>query len=354
MLAVKSWVYSGEILATEVARTPIFDFAFDALESDELFDAAVDLICDVIHETQENAENMSVIERILPRLVALRPRIREHLDDSDRMRGYARIFAEAGETYRALLLEHTDTFYPIVEAIAECTACTDLDVVPITFPFWYRLAQSLGKRSSMPPMFTQAYAALVDIIIRHLHFPTDWSSLTSQEQDDFRSFRHHMGDTLKDCCYVLGSDACLQRAFDLLQVALSAGAVQWQQVEAPLFSMRSMGAQLDVHDDRVVPQIIDIVPRLPNHSRIRYSATMVISRYTEWLTHHPAYIPGLMTYVSAGFDDQDAEVPAASSQAIFYMCKDCPTVRQAFIFPVGDDDTDMWTAASRLVRADTA
>ncbi|KAH7104256.1 ARM repeat-containing protein [Auriculariales sp. MPI-PUGE-AT-0066] len=334
MLTVRSWVAAGEILAIDVARTPIFDFAFNALDSDPLFDAAVEMICDVIHETQENTENMSVIERIVPRLIALRPRLTEHREDSDRMRGYTRVFTEAGETYRALLLEHTETFYPLVEAIAECTACSDLDVVPITFPFWYRLAQSLGKRSAMPPTFTQAYAALVDIIIRHLHFPTDWESLTAQERDDFRSFRHHMGDTLKDCCYVLGSDVCLLRAFDLLTAALTrstAGAVLWQEIEAPLFSMRSMGGQLDAHDDRVIPQIIDLIPQLPAHSRIRYSATMFISRYTEWLTNHAAYIPGLMTYVSSGFDDPDPEVSAASSQAIFYMCKDCPSHLVTFV-----------------------
>ena len=331
MLSVRSWVAAGEIMAVDVAQTPIFDFAFDALDSDPLFDAAVDLICDVIHETQENSENMNVIERVVPRLIALKPLLSQHGDDSDRMRGYTRVFCEAGETYRSLILEHTETFYPLVEAIAECSACTDLDVVPITFPFWYRLSQSLGKRSSMPPLFTQAYAALADIIIRHLHFPQDWNSLTLQERDDFRAFRHHMGDTLKDCCYVLGSDVCLERTFDLLTAAMSRGTVQWQEVEAPLFSMRSMGAQIDLHDERVIPRIMEIIPRLPDHSRIRYAATLVISRYTEWLRHHPNYIPGLMTYVSAGFDDPDTEVPAASSQAIFYMCKDCPNHLITFV-----------------------
>ncbi|KZW02101.1 ARM repeat-containing protein [Exidia glandulosa HHB12029] len=330
LLVVKSWIASGEILAGSLARTPIFDLAFDALASDPLFDAAVDTVCDIIHETQELDENMQVVERILPRLIALKPLLATSHDDPDRMRGYTRIFTEAGETYRTLLLDHTQTFYPIVEALAECTAYTDLDVVPITFTFWYRLAQSLGKRSTVPPLFIQAYQALVNITIRHLHFPADQSSMTLQELDDFRAFRHHIGDTLKDCCHVLGSEMCLKRAYELLTTAMT-GAQTWQEVEAPLFSMRSMGAQMDVKDESVIPLIMDVIPQLPNHPRVRYSATLVIARYTEWLNLHPSYIPGLMTFVSAGFDDADSEVPAASSQAIFYMCKDCPTHLITFV-----------------------
>jgi len=38
----------------------------------------------------------------------------------------------------------------------------------------------------------------------HLPFPSDLSSLTRQEVDDFRSFCHVMGD-----CYVLGAEQCL-------------------------------------------------------------------------------------------------------------------------------------------------
>ncbi|EJD55376.1 ARM repeat-containing protein [Auricularia subglabra TFB-10046 SS5] len=331
LLVVKSWIASGEVLVQSLARTPIFDLAFDALASDRLFDAAVDTVCDIIHETQEMDENMNVIERIVPRLIALKPLLPGALEDPERMRGYTRIFTEAGETYRALLLDHTETFYPIVEAIAECTACPDLDIVPITFTFWYRLGQSLGKRSSVPPTFIQAYQALADIIIRHLHFPADASTLSLQEQDDFRSFRHHMGDTLKDCCYVLGSEPCLKRAYELLTTAMGRATVSWQEIEAPLFSMRSMGAHIDVNDDDIIPKIMELVPQLPNHSRVRYSATMVIARYTEWMQTHLSYITGLLSYVSAGFDDPDSEVQAASAQAIYYMCKDCPKHLTSFV-----------------------
>lgn len=325
---VRSWIYSGELVASALGDSPLLVYAFAALASDELFDAAVNLICDVIHETQEVGENMSVILLIVPRVIDLRVMLATHKDDSDRMRGYTRIFAEAGETYRLLLLQAPDQFLPIVEAIAECTAYHDLDVVPITFNFWYRLAQSIGKLSVVPPVLHEAYSALVEIIIRHLHFPSDPSAMTSQEAEEFRSFRHVMGDTLKDCCHVLGTDKCLARAYEMILSAINAGGanVQWQAIEAPLFSMRSMGAELDPMDNQILPNIMDVIPSLPVHPRVRYAALLVISRYTQWTNEHPTYIPFQLQYISTGFNDADPEVPAAAGLAMKYLCKDCKQV----------------------------
>ncbi|KAJ8083950.1 Nuclear import receptor [Marasmius tenuissimus] len=322
---LKSWLLSGEVSTAEMAGSPLLGFAFEALASEALFDAAVDVICELIHETQEIDDNMAVIELVVPRVIALRPLLTQHKEDPDKIRGYARIFAEAGETYRMLIVHHTETFFPIVEALAECSAYSDLDIVPITFPFWARLAQVIGKKSSVPPIFQQAYQTVMRVIIGHLQFPPDSSPLTGQEADDFRQFRHVMGDTLKDCCEVLEPEACLLGTFDMITTGLahSSGAVSWQEIEAPLFALRSMGAQIDPKDNQAVPKIMDLIPSLPDHPRVRYAALLIISRYTEWINMHPEYIPAQLQYISAGFQVQDFEVNAAAGQALKWLCSDC-------------------------------
>ena len=323
---------AGEISAAKVAETTLLQFAFNALENEELFDSAVDVICDVIHETQEIDENMPVIQTLIPTLIQLRPRIVLWKDDPERVKGLAKIFSEAGEVYRLLILQHPETFFPIVEAIGECSAYPDLDVVPITFQFWMRLAQSIGKRPSVSPMLIDAYKALMGVIIQHLHFPEDPTSLSLQEMDDFRSFRHVMGDTLKDCCFVLGTEKCLTQVYEHLTAAMAKtdGAghsnVSWQEIEAPLFSLRSMGAEIDPSDDRIIPKIMDLIPLLPDHPRVRYAAILVISRYSEWTSRHSSYIPFQLQFISTGFDSADPEVPAAASQAMNYLCLDCKHV----------------------------
>ncbi|KAI0778461.1 ARM repeat-containing protein [Trametes elegans] len=322
--ALGSWLAAGEVVAMSLLNSPLITYSFQALSSEELFDAAVSVVCDLIHETQEVEDNMPVIEVIVPQVIALKPKLVEYKDDPEKIRGLARIFAEAGEAYRSLLLHHPETFFPIVEAIGECSAYPDLDIVPITFSFWMRLAQSIGKRSSVSPLFIDAYKALMGVIIRHLHFPADIATLTGQEAENFRSFRHVMGDTLKDCCYVLGTEKCLVATYEMITAALSRGPnVSWQEIEAPLFAMRSMGAEVDPNDDQAVPKIMDLIPSLPAHPRVRYAALLIISRYTEWINKHPEYIPYQLQYISAGFEDSDQEVNAAAGQALKYLCQDC-------------------------------
>ncbi|KII93873.1 hypothetical protein PLICRDRAFT_99710 [Plicaturopsis crispa FD-325 SS-3] len=348
---LRSWLVAGEVSTTDLAETPLFAYAFEALASDDLFDAAVDVICELIHETQEIDDNMPVIQLIVPRIIALKPNLATLKDDADKIKGYAKIFAEAGETYRMLLLQHTETFFPIVEAIGECSAYPDLDIVPITFPFWMRLAQNIGKKPSVSPLFVDAYKALMAVIIRHLHFPAESNALTGQEADDFRSFRHVMGDTLKDCCFVLGTDVCLLATYQMIATALSRSQenISWQEIEAPLFALRSMGAELDPADNNGVPKIMDLIPSLPNHPRVRYAALLIISRYTAWINTHPEYIQYQLQYISSGFDDPDTEVCAAAGQALKYLCQDC---KQHLVDFLPTLHTFLSTTGSKLAQDD--
>ena len=302
--------------------------AFEALESDELFDSAVDFLVDLIHETQEWEDNMPVIQELVPSLVNLHAALRTDAvkDDEDKFRGLTRILVEAGEWYAPLIVRHPDSFAPLVHAIAECAAYAELEVVGITLNFWYRLAKNLQSELANPAVqpLKQVYADLVGTIIRHLEYPKDDSHpLVGEERETFRNFRHTIGDTLKDCCHVLGATACLQQSYSLIANALAAPNTRWQEVEAPLFSMRSMGASVNADDNECMPMIMDLLPKVPNHPKIRYAAILVIGRYTQWIERHPEYIQFQLPYVIAGFDDNDTEVSAAAAQTMRYLCKDC-------------------------------
>ena len=85
-----------------------------------------------------------------------------------------------------------------------------------------------------------------------------------------------------------------------------------------------MGAEVDPSDNEVMPLIMDLLPKLPAHPKIRYAAILVIGRYTQWIGLHPAHIAFQLPYITSGFDDGDAEVSAAAAQTLKYLCKDCP------------------------------
>ncbi len=293
-----------------------------------MFDSAIDVLCELIHETQEVQENIHVIQVLLPRVIDLKSRLVTDRDEVEKIRGFARLFSEAGETYRTLLVDDPDMYFPLVDAIGECSAYPDLDIVPITFPFWMRLAQMFGKKRTVPLFFQNTFKSLMEVIIKHLHFPADITTLTGQELENFRSFRHVMGDTLKDCCAVLRTENCLMATYQMISAPLAKGPneVTWQEIEAPLFALRSMGAEIDVGDNVAVPKILDLIPQLPIHPRVRYAALLIVARYTEWINQHAEYIQPQLQYISAGFEDSDAEVNAAAGQALKYLCQDCKQV----------------------------
>jgi len=330
----KSWLNAGEFSPHSLVNTSLIKSAFEALDVEELFDSAIEVLCELVHETQEIHENIEIIGVLLPQIINLKPRIKRDWGDEETIRGYARLFSEAGETYRVLLVDDPKTYYPLIEAIGECSAYPDLDIVPITFPFWMRLAGILGKRATVLPLFQTTFETLMGVIIKHLYFPADMSTLTGQEADNLRSFRHVMGDTLKDCCAVLRTKNCLLAAYEMITSALAKGPnfVTWQEIEAPLFAMRSMGAEIDNGDEVAVPKILDLIPQLPSHPRVQYASLLIIARYTEWINLHPNYIPIQLQYVSAGFDNSDSEVNAAAGQALKYLCQDCKQVRNLFLW----------------------
>ncbi|KAF9901790.1 Nuclear import receptor [Lobosporangium transversale] len=320
-----SWLRSGDIATSSLSNNPLLAFSFKALQMPELFDIAVDVVCELIYQTKDIDESMPVIEEIYPNLLPLRQEIAKNIKDEneDNIRGYCKIFVEAGECYLSLVVKHTDHFRGIVEGIAECTSFHDLDIVPMTFRFWYQLADELRKNEEARLKYQDVYQKLVDVMIKHLHYPDDLDSWSAKERDDFKDFRHVMGDVLKDCCLILGSRVPLGKAYMLITQAASKTPPKWQEVEAPLMALRSMGAQVEPEENEVLPEIMKLLSQLPDHPKIKYAATLVIARYGSWTDKHPEFIEYQLSFISSGFENED--VVAASALAMKLLCKECST-----------------------------
>lgn len=325
-----SWIRTGEMDINWISASPLLELSFKGLESPELFDVAVDVISEIIYETRDVNECRSIIEQIYPCFATMLQKLSEAIEeeDEDAVRGYGRIFAEAGEAYINLIGRHPEAFGILMDGIIKVSAYNDLEIVPITFKFWYELTLLLETETykASIPQFLAYYDALVDIMIEHLRYPADLDSLTAEERDDFRDFRHKMGDTLKDCCRILTPQRCLVKPMNLLTALLNNSEATWQQIEAPIFSLRVMGSEVPKDENEVMPHIMEFLSQLPDHPKIRYAATLVISRYSFWTEAHPQFIQYQLNFISNGM--QNAEVAAASALALKHLCKDCSQVIQ--------------------------
>jgi len=324
-------------------NSPLLDIVFRALDDDRSFDSAVDCLCAIFRETREVDEYLPTIQILLPRVIALQPRIRQAADaeDTEAFKGITRIFAEAGEAWVVLIAREPMHFRPIVAAVLECAALDmDRDAIGLTFIFWYelKLYLILERYIEARVQYVDIYAKLVDILLKQLEFPTpsgpnqnDLFDGDREAEEKFREFRHHMGDVLKDCCEIMGVTECLSKVLDRIKAWMASYASQataasvpfWQQLEAPLFSMRAMGRMVDKEEDIILPQIMPLIVQIPHHEKLRFATIMVLGRYTEWTANHPEFLESQFSYIVSSFGTDSKEIVRAAAMSMKFFCTDC-------------------------------
>ena len=313
-------------------------------------------MCTIFRDTREVDESIEVIQIIYPRILSLRPKIAELADseDSDAFKGLTRLFAEAGEAWVVMIARLPNEFRGLVESILECCARDkDRESIALTFLFWYELKQliTLEMYKQAQIQYVNIFAKLVDIMIKHLEFPSPEGSDKSdlfdgdhEQEDKFREFRHQMGDVLKDCCDVITVTECLGKAFALIQNWISVWGPQststkvphWQELEAPLFSMRAMGRNVSSEENVILPQVIPLIVQIPNHEKLRFQAIMALGRYTDWTAQHPDFLQPQLNFVIEGFRHPSKEVVRASALAFRFFGQDCRNLLQDEIIPLHD------------------
>lgn len=326
---LRSWISDGGLPASTLLPTSIIPLIFTSITVPELADPAADLAVDLIDATHNVASNMDVIQSLYPQILSLRPLLDQYLaeEDEEATRSLCRIFAAAGENYLDLIVSHPADFDALVRCLLDC-AKSAAEVSKITFRFWFELADKLAGRKAGAPEaaarehFKPVFRALAEGLLAHLRYPPDSEPMTAQERDEFRDFRHDLGDVLKDCALMLGAEEVLTIPYRVLLAAEGAGS--WQELEAPLFFLRAVGARVPDDENAVLPSVMGLLPNIsPSHPKLRYAALLVIGRYASWTAKHPDFIPFQLTFVADGFSQGDAECKPAATQAFLFLCESC-------------------------------
>lgn len=339
---ISSWL--REVPVSVIVKSPLMDAVMHGITNDNSLQAAADCLGIICRETRDVDDNLETIEALLPKVLQLRPRIRQLVDDDDTegFKAVTRVFADAGESWVLIIARQPQHFRPLVECLLECCALDkERDVIAYTFAFWYELKQYLTLDHYMEArvQLLDVYARLVDIMIKQLEYPPsddpnelDLFDGDREQEEKFREFRHHMGDTLKDCCLVMGVTACLTKVYDAIKLwqdtygsqATQQSVPHWQSLEAPLFAMRAMGRMVDPQDASILPQIFPLLVQIPiSNEKLRFAAIMVFGRYTEWTAAHPEFLEPQFQYIVSSFQAESIEILRAAAQAFMYFCVDC-------------------------------
>ena len=327
-----------------IVNSPLMSAVLHGMTDDKSLLAAADCLGIICRETKDVDDNLDTIQALLPRVLELRPRIQALVDEDDTegFKAITKVFADAGESWVLIIARQPQHFRPLVECLLECCARDkERDVIGYTFSFWYELKQYLTLDHYMEArvQLLDVYAKLVDIMLKQLEYPysdnpneLDLFDGDREQEEKFREFRHHMGDTLKDACEVMGVAACLSKVHDAIKLwqekygsqATQTAVPHWQALESPLFAMRAMGRMVDSQDSSVLPQIFPLLVQIPiSNEKLRFAAIMVFGRYTEWTAAHPDFLQPQFQYIVSSFQTDSQEILRAAAQAFMYFCVDC-------------------------------
>lgn len=306
---------------------------FMSLKNAQLFEKAIDCLITIVRETRD-IENPELIHALLNQLLELDTSVNINEDNFELL---ARLYIESCESWHVLITKNSQTFLPLVEILLKyLNVDSNLNVIGYSFYFWYLLKQllMLPNFKHAKEVFVPVYEHLISIIIKHLTYPIedDESDLfdgDKEQEDKFKEFRYEMADVLKDATVVVGGFKALSIPFETIKSVQSGNQiVKWQNLESALFSMRAMAKEVPKTENKILPSIMKFLIELPEHPKIRYSATLVLGRYTEWTNQHAEFLEIQLNYIIKGFNTNFNEkdnktILIASTNALMYFCQDC-------------------------------
>ena len=341
MECINAWL--REVPVNVIVKSPLLNIIINGLSNDSSMQASAECLGTICRETRDVDDNTETIQILLPRIVELRPRIAKVVEeeDTEAFKYLTRLFADAAESWCVAIAREPVHFRPLVDALLECAARDrDRDVMDSTFGFWYELKQYivLERYVEARMQLFDVYSKLVDIMLKHLEYPQSESGNEldlfdgdREQEEKFREFRHHMGDTLKDACEVMGVTDCLTKVLEAIKLWMQKYASQatatsvphWQELEAPLFAMRAMGRMVEKDENIVVPQLMPLLVQMPSHEKLRFATIMVLGRYTEWTSEHTEFLEPQFNYIVSSFQTDSKEIVRAAAQSMKYFCTDC-------------------------------
>ncbi|XP_011087185.1 transportin MOS14 [Sesamum indicum] len=348
--AFASWLrLRHRIPASALASHPLVLTALSSLNSDILSEASVNVISELIHYTAVRNSNavvqMPLIQVIVPRIMSLKPQLRDPSKDEEDVKAIARLFADMGDAYVELIATGSDESMLIVQALLEVASHPEFDIASMTFNFWHNLQIMLIERDSYVAygseasveaerarrlqVFRSSYESLVSLVSVKVEYPQDYADLSREDQKDFKQTRYAVADVLIDAALVLGGDAALRILYmKLIEAVSNCGHSQqtdWRPAEAALYSIRAISDFVSNTEGEVMPQIMSLLPKLPHQPQLLQTVCLIIGAYSKWLDAAPSglsFLPPLIDILVSGMSISE-ETASAAALAFRHICDDC-------------------------------
>ncbi|KAH3721182.1 importin-13-like [Dreissena polymorpha] len=284
---------------------------FQSLNSEHLFDAAVDTLVKVF--TQPDAHKYPLtIQKLLPLVLQLQGMLVDAVDkhNMDVCQGLTQIVISVAESHPRLILEtvcgdnenRKSDAQKLVGLVLECCSVpghypVDEQCSSMTFTFWYILQDTLQdfpveKYHMLLPIFQPVYLGLIENLLVKVQYPPEeiYTMWTAEEKEQFRCYRQDIGDTMMYAYSILREPLLgyLCNALSTLVRAEKEISVTWELVEAIFFLFASVAESVDIEESIYIPTVLDLLQKIP-YSNIKFISTALhmLGSFGEWMSYHP-------------------------------------------------------------------
>lgn len=352
-----TWVSHTIIPGPVIANCPLLQHCIEAaLQYPELFEVACETMQDIIGSYRNilSVKDKPVTDIMIPGILQLQPLYDQAVanNDDDAALLLARLFTDAATEYLYWMIrvpekdQQPDPSWKQIridylELLNKCIAHSSTEVSDATFRFWHMLVEeydiaekesrSRGHVKGQPQILwcdilrsemSESLLAVVPTILLRLRYPEtqEWNATPVDKQDNFRhDFRYACLDVVLCAAKVCGYEVILQvlsdslaEESDLLQGFLEKEKQRlkrnidtiegdgWQGIEASLYAIRGIGRVVPSNENKVLPEVLSMLPDLPYHTEIRATSYRVLGRYAGWIGNHRDSVPSIMEFILNG------------------------------------------------------
>ncbi|CAB3235324.1 unnamed protein product [Arctia plantaginis] len=325
-----SWIQVRAVNIEEIPQNAVIGFSLQVLRDQNsintLHEAASDCICALLHCLEENNNNENIERLLFDSVSALEESYHMAVahEEDEKATNYARVFTELGETFLEKIVVSISGGTPhfalrSLELALVCVGHHDYEVAEITFNLWYRLSEEVYQRDYQPltESFKPHVERLIEALARHCQCEPDHTQLP-EEGEEFYEFRSKVMGLIKDVVFIVGSSSVFRQMFATLQADIS-----WEQTEAALFIMQSVGKNILPEEYTYVPMVVEAILSMPEgtHLAVRKTCILLLGELCEWIERHGECLEPCLQFLVRAL--QDKQLAYAAATALQSICKAC-------------------------------
>ncbi|KAK9116972.1 hypothetical protein Sjap_015919 [Stephania japonica] len=349
--AFASWLRLRHGLpSSTLACHPLVLTALSSFKTEFLSEASVNVISELIHYTASGTSGdvsaqMPLIQLLVPQVMSLKEQLKDSSKDEEDVKAIARLFADMGDSYVELIATGSAESMMIVQALLDVASHQDYLIASMTFNFWHNLQVKLTERDSYVlynteaaieaersrrlQIFRASYESLVSLVSFRVQYPQDYRDLSREELRDFKQTRYAVGDVLTDAASVLGGEVTLKILYMKLLEAVGSSTTdqtwEWRPAEAALYCMRAISSYVPLVEAEVMPQVMNLLPKLPLQPQLLQTVCLTIGAYSKWLDASPSGFSNLPSVIDILMSGMCISEDSAASAALAFknICNDC-------------------------------